>query len=62
MVDLGLLDRRVKRMHLEEKHYPDTIQQLVREVENIRRGKGVIPHEIRSDVEGRVEAEDWWWS
>jgi hypothetical protein len=61
MVDLSLLDRRVKRMHLEEKNYPDTIQQLVREVENIRRGKGVIPREIRSDVEERVEAEDWWW-
>ncbi|KAL6149969.1 hypothetical protein ACJQWK_02536 [Exserohilum turcicum] len=62
MVDLSLLDRRVKRMHLEKKDYPDTIQQLVRQVENIRRGKGVIPHEIRSDVEERVEAEDWWWS
>lgn len=62
IVDLSLLDRRVKRMHLEKKDYPDTIQQLVYEVENVRRGKGMIPHEIRSDVEERVEAEDWWWS
>ncbi|RMZ66335.1 Methyltransferase type 11 [Pyrenophora seminiperda CCB06] len=62
MVDLSLLDRKVRRVHLEGKEFPEAIRHLVRGVEHIRRGKGIIPQEIRSDFEQRVEAEDWWWS
>jgi|TARA_R110002003_G_scaffold75_1_gene6942 hypothetical protein len=49
MVDLALL-----------KEYPETIRQLVRNIQDIQRGKGMIPHGIRSAVERRedVAAEE----
>ncbi|KAH8732083.1 hypothetical protein GQ44DRAFT_698439 [Phaeosphaeriaceae sp. PMI808] len=62
MVDLSLLDRKVKRIHLSGDEFPVTIRQLVRDIESIRRGKGMIPYEIRSDFAQRTEVEDWWWS
>ncbi|CAG5184114.1 uncharacterized protein ALTATR162_LOCUS10917 [Alternaria atra] len=64
MVDLALLDRKVERVHMAIKDYSDTIRQLMRNIRDIQRGKGMIPHEIRPAVERRedVEAEEWWWS
>ncbi|KAH8688931.1 hypothetical protein GQ44DRAFT_780690 [Phaeosphaeriaceae sp. PMI808] len=64
MVGLALLNRKVERIHMTIKDYPDTIRQLMRNIRDIQRGKGMIPHEIRSTVESRedVEAEEWWWS
>jgi hypothetical protein len=64
MVDLVLLDRKLERMHMTIKDCPDTIRQLMRDVRDIGREKGMLPVEIRPNIEERddVEAEAWWWS
>lgn len=63
MVDLRLLNREVKRRILDAEQFPDEIRKLWYEVEDIQRGKHMIPIEIKDEfVKFRPRTEDCWWS
>ncbi len=63
MVDLSLLNREVKRRILDADQFPDEIRELWYEVEDIQRGKHMIPIEIKDEfIKLRPRTEDCWWS
>ncbi|KAF9728458.1 hypothetical protein PMIN01_13591 [Paraphaeosphaeria minitans] len=63
MVDLGLLNREVKRRILDADQFPDYIRELWYEVEDIQRGKRMIPVETKDEfIKLRPRTEDCWWS
>jgi hypothetical protein len=63
IVDLSLLNREVKRRILDADQFPDDIRELWYEVEDIQRGKHMIPIEIKDEITKlRPRTEDCWWS
>ncbi|KAH8696943.1 hypothetical protein GQ44DRAFT_779394 [Phaeosphaeriaceae sp. PMI808] len=63
MVDLSLLNRQVKRRILDANQFPDEIQDLWYEVEDIQRGKHMVPIEVKNEfIKLRPRTEDCWWS
>lgn len=63
MVDLSLLNREVKRRILDADQFPDEIRELWYELEDIQRGKHMIPVEIKDEfIKLRPRTEDYWWN
>lgn len=63
MVDLGLLNREVKRRILDADKFPGEIKDLWYEMENIQRGKHMIPIEVKDEfMKLRPRIEGCWWS
>ncbi|KAF2730000.1 hypothetical protein EJ04DRAFT_568159 [Polyplosphaeria fusca] len=63
MVDLSLLNRVVRRMILYAGQSPNEIRQLWYDMEEIQRGKHMVPMEIKHEfIKHRPRAEDCWWS
>ncbi|KAF2182939.1 hypothetical protein K469DRAFT_217517 [Zopfia rhizophila CBS 207.26] len=63
MVDLSLLNREVKRRILDADQFPDEKRELWYEVEDILRGKHMIPVEIKDEfIKLRPRTEGCWWS
>lgn len=63
MVDLSLLNREVKRRILDADQSPDEIREFWYEMEDIQRGKHMIPMEIKDEfIKLRPRTEHCWWS